>query len=231
MMLYSTIAVFLLAQSTSAVLSDTDPLVGYANPLAGPPNPLAVLPGQPPNATKSINFMPFGPSVDATWTWTVNITEFAVPPSPQLGSNARVLNTVYSFSWPENGTNTSTMAGEIASLNKTSQYPVCVSAAGVRMLFPANVTNMFNSTKDASGDCSTSLGSACVNAIKNAWLSTRSNKTGCPVGDSTFNYFASPVSGVFNISNIPECMGSVPTTGPIFSSKYCSGKCQSDAAY
>ncbi|KXT06697.1 hypothetical protein AC578_8534 [Pseudocercospora eumusae] len=201
-MRHSLLTQFVLCTSTSLVAARWyEPSFGSG---AGPPNTSFVEENRHPDASKSVSFHPIRPN-GKPWKWTVNITKIGVSdsttppnmyPPAYTGPDAQIVNTVYSFSWESDGRNAS-LPAELDEQRARSSEPFCYTSIDRISLLPPNVTNLYNDTADPSGDCATTIGQGCVDAIRDAILSEPRNGDGC--------------HGAVNVTAIPECTGNLPS--------------------
>lgn len=122
------------------------------------------------------------------WQWRISLNE--AEPSDSDVPNARVLNTVYDFSFGAD-TLPQAVANNVAQLNQSA---FCVTV--VESLFPANVINKWNEDVLSNGSeeesCQTPLRKRCTGAIQDRFASSEPDENGCKG------------SGI-DISNIKEC--------------------------
>jgi hypothetical protein len=119
--------------------------------------------GRQPNETRSASFESFPGNVsaseaDATWTWSVNITDVALP-EDIASSGQHEINEQWQLQWP--GGNSLESFMNRSGINGNPSVSLCLSA-GVFTL-PSNVTS---SIADADqGNCSAIFGSECAEQI------------------------------------------------------------------
>lgn len=122
------------------------------------------------------------------WQWRINLNE--AEPNDSDVPNARVLNTVYDFSFGADTLNQA-VANNPAQLNQTA---FCVTV--VESLFPANVINKWNEDVLSNGSeeesCQTPLRKRCTDAIARRYSTSETDENGCK-GSS------------IDISHIKEC--------------------------
>jgi hypothetical protein len=106
--------------------------------------------GRTPNQTSSASFESFNGD---QWSWTVNVTEAAVPYEFFNTSGLHVVNTQWDLQWPGGGSLQSYMA------RKGSNGTVCFS--GAQLTLPSNITDRYSGT----GNCSAVLGSECAASV------------------------------------------------------------------
>ena len=96
--------------------------------------------------------------------------------------NAKVLNTVYDFSFPSGGTLNQAVADNSGQLNISA---FCVTV--VESLFPANVINNWNDDSLSNGSeeesCQTPLRKRCTDAISDRFASSTPDENGCRGSD------------------------------------------------
>jgi hypothetical protein len=161
-----------------------------------------------PGATKSVA-TPFGwglavdgssdgESSSTRPSWRINITEIPVAdatyPNGSTIPNAKIVNTVYDFSYESNESIPEALATaqqEATPNNSTSMPYLCATIFS--SFFPANVTNAINSTSSGSA-CSPAIGEACLTAILQSASTSGSSIDQC-------KSFTSP-------NTLPECLGS-----------------------
>ncbi|KXT14241.1 hypothetical protein AC579_7563 [Pseudocercospora musae] len=186
---------------------------------AGPPNTSFAEENRHTDVSKSVPFHPIRPN-DANrkpWTWTVNVTELAVPDAESPpGVRKRsldltfhsIVNTVYSLGWETDG-NATSLPVELDEQRARSSEALCVHPIEMSSLFPPNVTNLYNDTADASGSCATTIGQTCVDAIRDAVTSEPRDRNGCrgrglnltAIAESTGNLHTYPLNNPDNIDN------------------------------
>ncbi|KAK4503415.1 hypothetical protein PRZ48_004330 [Zasmidium cellare] len=110
------------------------------------------------------------------WQWRISLNEADATDSDV--PNARVLNTVYDFSFPNGDTLNQAVADNSGQLNTTA---FCVTV--VESLFPANVINKWNDDVLSNGSeeesCQTPLRKRCTGAIEDAIRNSDPDENGC----------------------------------------------------
>lgn len=145
--------------------------------------------------------IPNGKSPTNPLTWRINITEADVPDASNASGpipNARMVNMVYDFSW-EGGENIEdTMAAIQDKSQPSGNYtgPPQLCATIFEGLFPANVTNAYNSSSDDG--CEGVIPDACLQALLSLGSTTQS-ESGCAVPRFP--------------NDIPVCEGVFPSSG------------------
>lgn len=143
---------------------------------------------QSPNASHSVQFAhydtilgdPMNDTILKNWTWTVKVSDVYMPnASIYNGSLTNVAYTTYDFSWPEQGSLNSALRAEVnASLGE--YYPSC--AFLITAHFPEHVSKRW----DGTSDCSSALGSKCVEALTNRIHASENCVSSFPSGNPDF---------------------------------------------
>jgi len=139
--------------------------------------------GRTPNDTTSatFNFAPGNLSGDSTWTWRLNLTDFAVPEEVYDKSGLRIVNSQWELQWPGGGSLNSFL--DRAGLGNGTDQTICFTA--VELLAPSNITTRYSQP----GNCSEVLGSKCTEK-----LLAEATSYGCAL------------TPIFSGSAIDECM-------------------------
>lgn len=146
-------------------------------------------------SSQTMGFSLYWPAPDngpapPVWQWRISLNEADATDSDI--PNARVLNTVYDFSFPGNAdTLPQAVADNSGQLNQTA---FCVTV--VESLFPASVINKWNDDVLSNGSeeesCQTPLRKRCTNAIEKRFQNSEPDENGCRGSD-------------LDLSHIKEC--------------------------
>lgn len=210
----------LLAASASAQYLAIIPAEGNLSP--GPFGTLAgelaaKAAGRHPNVTSAVTFD--GPTVNGTqqtWTWRLNITDFAIPnniteygmPSADYSDGYHVVNTQWQLEWPQGKDNSNQSLQSLLSDNGESLFYVQTFT----MMAPSNITNGWTSPSD--GSCNSVFGDACTTAlIEQASSGAQADYYYVPTCDSTFGIALTTPGSTgtgFGKSRIIDCRYVIP---------------------
>lgn len=132
-------------------------------------------------ASQAMGFSLYYPAPDnapaaPVWQWRIRLNE--ADDSDSEIPNARVLNTVYDFSFPNAQTLNQAVADNSGLLNVSA---FCVTV--VESLFPANVVNKWEEDTLSNGSeeesCQTPLRKRCTGAIQDRYRSSTPDENGC----------------------------------------------------